>query len=388
MNSRFIRFIYTFSILFFIPVCSYADKFSDAVCDGDCHSSNTIDGVLALLVIAAGIFFGTPRTKLIIYIWLGIPLILVWITGNSGWVFAFVPTFFLAMYITDPIAKYFGWGEPDKPQELPLDTNEESKNETNYVIPVNNTHVKEGVNSEPIVSEKKQVLKGNIVLMTTEHFERIREEANQYRKEAEQGDAAAQCALGQMYSEGRVEEEDEEADELAVYWFRKAAEQGDETGQFLLGQMYSEGRGVEEEDEEADELAVYWFRKAAEQGYDYAEEMLEDMRSEGRLIEADKATTLKNEIWPIYNSKEYYQLRLEKIGFKFEGFFAIAPDGEKTLAITLIDFMELMKSSKLEEKISDKNISESAQSTSDTENPSPSINNPKQIRWPYGTPKL
>ena len=43
---------------------------------------------------------------------------------------------------------------------------------------------------------------------------------------------------------------------------RKAAEQGDAATQFSLGQMYSFGRGVPQDSTEA----VKWYRQAAEQG--------------------------------------------------------------------------------------------------------------------------
>jgi len=77
---------------------------------------------------------------------------------------------------------------------------------------------------------------------------------------AEQGDAAAQNNLGDMYYIGEgVPENDAEA----VKWFRKAAEQGLAEAQVNLGIMYANGEGVPGNDAEV----VKWYRKAAEQGH-------------------------------------------------------------------------------------------------------------------------
>ena len=54
----------------------------------------------------------------------------------------------------------------------------------------------------------------------------------EFRPPAEQGEAAAQFALGLMYDNGRGVPED---DRQAVLWYRKAAEQGDARAQFNLG---------------------------------------------------------------------------------------------------------------------------------------------------------
>lgn len=61
------------------------------------------------------------------------------------------------------------------------------------------------------------------------------------RRDAEQGDAAAQFNLGLVYDEGKAVLQDVAE---ALKWFRRAAEQGNAKAQFNLGLMYYEGRGV------------------------------------------------------------------------------------------------------------------------------------------------
>jgi peptidoglycan hydrolase-like protein with peptidoglycan-binding domain len=85
-------------------------------------------------------------------------------------------------------------------------------------------------------------------------------EVAQLRQAAEQGDAAAQVALGFRYERGQGVTRDEAE---AVRWYRMAAEQGYATAQYNLGRMYANGRGGLAKD---DAEAVRWFRKAAEQG--------------------------------------------------------------------------------------------------------------------------
>jgi len=67
---------------------------------------------------------------------------------------------------------------------------------------------------------------------------------DQYRKDAENGDAKAQFELGRLYSD--CEEVDQD-DVEAVKWFTKAAEQGNKDAQWRLGLCYEKGRGVEKD---------------------------------------------------------------------------------------------------------------------------------------------
>ena len=73
---------------------------------------------------------------------------------------------------------------------------------------------------------------------------------------AENGDAAAQRNLANMYRHGQgVAKDNAEAEK----WYRRAAEQGDAEAQYNLGVIYRYGRGVPKDNTEA----VKWYRKAA-----------------------------------------------------------------------------------------------------------------------------
>jgi TPR repeat protein len=93
-----------------------------------------------------------------------------------------------------------------------------------------------------------------------ERRSRIAAEQCKIQRAAEQGDAAAQCRLGDIYSIGYGVPYDVEK---AVYWYRKAAEQGSAGAQFRLGCIYEGGQGVPKDLSAAAE----WFRKAADQGH-------------------------------------------------------------------------------------------------------------------------
>jgi len=84
---------------------------------------------------------------------------------------------------------------------------------------------------------------------------------------ADQGDAAAQYYLGNMYANGQGVAKD---DSEAVKWYRKAADQGLAEAQYNLGVAYGNGQGVVRDAAEA----VKWYRKAAEQGLHEAQRSL------------------------------------------------------------------------------------------------------------------
>ncbi len=80
-----------------------------------------------------------------------------------------------------------------------------------------------------------------------------------WRPLAEQGNAAAQYNLGNIYYSGQAVPQDYAE---AAKWYRLAAEQGQANAQFNLGVMYERGQGVPQDYAEA----VKWYRLAAEQG--------------------------------------------------------------------------------------------------------------------------
>jgi len=87
------------------------------------------------------------------------------------------------------------------------------------------------------------------------------EKALKYRKAAEQGDAYAQCSLGECYYYGDgVPQDFIEAEK----WYRMSAEQRYVGAHYRLGDFYFFGNGVAQDLGES----LEWYRKAARQGYD------------------------------------------------------------------------------------------------------------------------
>ena len=84
------------------------------------------------------------------------------------------------------------------------------------------------------------------------------------RRQAQDGDSAAQVALGQMYREGNGVSQDYRE---ALVWFRRAAAQGDAEAQYHIGKMYRGGEGVQRDFK----MAVGWYEKAALQGHPMAQ---------------------------------------------------------------------------------------------------------------------
>jgi TPR repeat protein len=105
-------------------------------------------------------------------------------------------------------------------------------------------------------------------------------------REAEQGAANAQAALGAMYYLGRGVSRDYAN---ARKWLLKAAEQGDANAQSALGSMYYSGRVVSQNHV----TARKWLLKAAEQGEVNAQYLLATMYYSGYGGTQDQATARK-----------------------------------------------------------------------------------------------
>ncbi|MBF0106904.1 MAG: SEL1-like repeat protein [Deltaproteobacteria bacterium] len=105
------------------------------------------------------------------------------------------------------------------------------------------------------------------------------------QKEAEQGDARAQCHLGEMFHIG--EEVPLDMDK-AMYWYNKSAEQGYALAQYHLGTIYIYGDGLPRDSEKA----LYWYQKAAEHGNADAQYSLGRIHYNGEATSKDleKAT--------------------------------------------------------------------------------------------------
>lgn len=100
-----------------------------------------------------------------------------------------------------------------------------------------------------------------------------------WTKAAQLGYAPAQARLGDMLDKS-------EEDAIAVDWYRKAADQGNAAGDYGLGQMYAKGEGVKKDIE----LARSHTLRAAEKGHREAVRMMKDAyRSGGLGLAVDKA---------------------------------------------------------------------------------------------------
>ena len=101
---------------------------------------------------------------------------------------------------------------------------------------------------------------------TSAHPPRV-EDVEQYRREAERGDAEAQTALGLAYETGQGVDRDYAE---ALVWYRRAAEQGHAEAQWQVCAAYEFGRGVERDRVEA----KAWCLPAAEAGHVRAQAQL------------------------------------------------------------------------------------------------------------------
>jgi TPR repeat protein len=119
-----------------------------------------------------------------------------------------------------------------------------------------------------------------------ERLARVALDERGLRTLADQGDAAAQNAMGAMYHNGRGVGQNKCE---AVAWFRKAAEQGDPEGQSRLGEACIDGDGVSKDPCEAVKL----WRMAAEQGYAAAQSSLGESYRDGEGVEQDDLEAVK-----------------------------------------------------------------------------------------------
>jgi len=107
--------------------------------------------------------------------------------------------------------------------------------------------------------------------------------AQRFMEAAEQGDAAAQYALGECYYRGDgVDLSFEEAEK----WYRKSAEQGCAPAQFKLGNLYMSERATMKE-------GADWYTKAAEQGYATAQLHLGKCFLYGNGVSENQGTAIK-----------------------------------------------------------------------------------------------
>ena len=114
-------------------------------------------------------------------------------------------------------------------------------------------------------------------------------EFDRYKKLAENGNAEAQCELGNCYETGKGIAED---DAEALKWYRKAADQNYARAQWWLGFSYQYGAIRNVLPKDATE-AVKWYLKAAEQNYAPAQYYLGECYELGQGVPKDDAEAVK-----------------------------------------------------------------------------------------------
>jgi TPR repeat protein len=112
------------------------------------------------------------------------------------------------------------------------------------------------------------------------------EAVRRLRKAAEQGEAASESALGEMYVKGLWVPRNYGK---ALKWLLKSAEQGDARGEFDLAVMYAEGDGVPQDDVEA----AKWLRNSADQGFAPAQFGLGVLYEYGKGVPHDDAKAVR-----------------------------------------------------------------------------------------------
>jgi hypothetical protein len=107
-----------------------------------------------------------------------------------------------------------------------------------------------------------------------------------FKKAADLGDASAQAALGDIFSDQKLGRVDYAQ---AVTWYRMAADQGDRAGELGLGTQYLLGQGLPQDLGEARR----WLTPAANQDHPYAEFLLAKMFEAGEGGPADGAAAAR-----------------------------------------------------------------------------------------------
>ena len=103
---------------------------------------------------------------------------------------------------------------------------------------------------------------------------------------ANQGNAAAEAVLGQLYANGHGVTRDYAQ---ALTWFRKAAAQGDPLAERCLGVAYTSGLGVPRDYGEG----IRWLHLAADQGDAPADSALGLLYETGRGVKQDEAEAMR-----------------------------------------------------------------------------------------------
>ena len=128
--------------------------------------------------------------------------------------------------------------------------------------------------------------KGNCVDVVQTIAKNPRHAAAVCLRQAKEGDAYAQTALGKMYADGRGVKEDFDQ---AKFWFEKAVLQKQPEALYNLGLLYANGDGVDQSWPEA----VRWYRLAADRGQVDAENSLGVRYKKGEGVDQDYVQAYK-----------------------------------------------------------------------------------------------
>jgi TPR repeat protein len=131
---------------------------------------------------------------------------------------------------------------------------------------------------------------------------------NQIKAKAEQGDAAAQNLVGEMYAKGEGVRPDYDQ---AVKWYRQAAEQGNAAAENNLAMLFEAGQGVPHNEAEA----AKWYRRAAQRGNANAQYNLGSMYGGGRGVMQDSVEAAK---WYLKAAEQGDGLAQYNLGQRYE----------------------------------------------------------------------
>ena len=97
---------------------------------------------------------------------------------------------------------------------------------------------------------------------------------------AEEGNATAQTALGQLYEQGIDFAPDPE---IAMYWYRRSATKGEALAEFHIGSLYERGAGVKRDYVEA----AKWYKRASDKGNESGQAALAFLYDRGLGVKRD-----------------------------------------------------------------------------------------------------
>ncbi len=125
---------------------------------------------------------------------------------------------------------------------------------------------------------------------------------NIWLPKAQEGDAAAQLYVGEIFEKGLGTTADYKA---AAQWYEKAANQGNAQAQLNLGHLYEKGLGVAEDKE----AALRWYRKSA--GLEDAGIQFAPAVNAQAIANNEELATLRSEVADPLHVAEQWREQLE-----------------------------------------------------------------------------